>query len=212
MDFVTIPAAQYQLGWHYTAQLPQAALDNLNAHAPLPDFLQRFSPQRTVALAAFSIATRTLAFSALCGDPGQINGIETLQHLCDWVNARLARLNLRLPTEDEFEAACSGSLFSWGMTVPDGFPVAEQTRFKQHRLPNRFGLRLNSEPAQFELVQQLFKMGDGGCALRAGDPWPLAWLTLSPSFRHVELDLPGSLSKTLQSTRIRPVCRYGENV
>lgn len=205
MKFAQIPAGHFQLGWRYTGELPEDALCAWRDFAPLPDSLQRFSVTRRVLLPGFSIATRALPLAEILGDLDALDDLEGIAPLCELVDAKLAEQQLRLPSEDELEAACGGSLFAWGMQIPDGIPYAGETRFGLHRQPNYFGLQLNSDPYRVELVRHAFKLGDGGCAICGNYPWPLAWLSLAPSFRMLDHDVVDCFFETLEETWIRPV-------
>ncbi len=207
LDFVTIPRDTYQLGWHFTESLPDTVVKALSSFVSMDQLMARFSPDRRVALAAFEIATTSVPFQDLIGDPYELADVTTIEALCAAVDARLAADNLRLPTEDELEAAAGGALFAWGMTVPDGIPYGSETSFARHKQPNAFGLRLNGDPYQVEICRHALKFGDGGGSICGGDPWPMAWLPLSPSFRLRNDDIAECFPETLETAHIRPVRR-----
>lgn len=205
ITFTTIPAAIHELGWRFDGKLPEVARIPMGEFAAEGAIARSFSPPRSVALAEFQIATCAVPFSDLMGDPYDLCEISTVEALCELVDAKLAVSDLRLPTEDELEAACGGSLFFWGMTVPDGIPYGSETSFRGHKEPNAFGLTLNSNPYRVELVRHAFKLGDGGRSLCGGEPWPLAWLSLSPCFRMRNEDVEDCFIETLEEALIRPI-------
>jgi hypothetical protein len=168
------------------------------------DYLQSFSPARSVTLGAFDVGCEAVGLETLLGDVYALEG-GTLREVCDVLDERLAARGWRLPTEDELEAACGGGLFAWGATVPDGEPYGSSTSFKRHHAANERGLVLNANPYTPELAREAFLLGDGGSALCGGEPWPIAWLTLSPSFRLREPDVEECLFETLGCARVRPV-------
>jgi len=128
-----------------------------------------------------------------------------LEALCAALNDALAPHGLRLPSEDELEAACGGFLFPWGHEVPDGIPWGDETTFKGHKSPNALGLVLNHNPYRVEVVTNAFKLGDGGEAVCGAYPWPVAWLSLSPSYRLVGDSVEDLLTEFLEEARVRPV-------
>ncbi len=195
LRYVTIPSGMYELGWRFTESMPAEALVELS----------RFAPHRTVVLSAFSIAATTVSFESVMGDPYELDELTSLNALCERIDAHLAKNGLRLPTEDELEAAAGGSLFPWGMEIPDGIPYGERTSFTKHQRLNDFGLALNADPYQVEIVRTALKLGDGGATICGSDPWPLAWLTLSPSYRLLEDMYEDCFTETLECARIRPV-------
>lgn len=208
MRFVPVAANTYELGWRFTSALPDAALESLSSVVGLQELFARFSPRRTVALAAFEIATTSIPFQDLIGDPYELEEIASIEALCSLIDEKLAPANLRLPTEDELEAAAGGSLFAWGTELPEGIPYGNETSFTRHKEPNALGLTLNSDPYQLEICRHALKLGDGGSAICGGDPWPMAWLSLSPCFRLSDDDVAECFVETLEATRIRPV-RWG---
>jgi hypothetical protein len=133
--------------------------------------------------------------------------VATLQTLCDLVEERLARDKLRLPTENELEAAAGGTLFPWGDQIPDGIPHERDTAFLEHKKPNAFGLHLLADPYKVELCRTALKFGDGGVAICGAEPWPIAWLALSPSFRLTDPDISHCFPETLEECYVRPVRR-----
>jgi hypothetical protein len=207
MSFVTIPAATYELGWRFSGSLPSGALDDVSSLISLDDLTARFSTHRKVALAAFEVAARSITLQSVLGDPHELEDVATIEGLCALIDARLACDNWRLPTEDELEAAAGGALFAWGMKLPDGIPYGAKTSFVGHKKPNSFGLTLNSDPYQVEICRHALKFGDGGSSICGDDPWPLAWLSLSPSFRLGDDDIAECFLETLETAHIRPVKR-----
>ncbi len=193
MDFV--------LGWRYEASVEpmREALDALGLRRA------HFSGVRTVRLASFEMARTSLPIEELLGDP--YDWPEEwcdLSAVCDAVDATLLSRGLRLATEDEFEAACGGDLFAWGMDVPDGIPYGRQTAFSGHQKENAFGLFLNSDPYTPELTRIALNLGDGGGAICDGLAWPAAWLTLAPSFRQAD-DAIEYFTEMMETVRVRPV-------
>jgi hypothetical protein len=205
MEFVTIPSSTYELGWRFTSDLPDDVLAGLRSIMPLNELPRRFSARRRVALTAFEIATTTFPLADLLGDPYELSGIDTIEALCARVDDALAAAELRLPTEDELEAAAGGSLFPWGSEVPEGIPYGALTSFSLHQQPNRYGLRLNSDPYQVELSRHALKFGDGGTSICGGDPWPVAWFALAAAFRLQDDDIADCFVETLEAVRVRPV-------
>lgn len=206
-EFATIPGGLYELGWRYTDLLPESAVAELEGSGGLAWWLGRFSAARKLELPAFEIATTSIPFRDVAGDPYELEGTDTLEALCALLDEKLAARGWRLPTEDELEAAAGGSLFAWGSEVPDGIPYGKETSFVRHVEPNGRGLFLNSDPYRVEITRHAMKLGDGGTAICGGDPWPLAWLTLAPSFRLVDADIEECFPETLEGARIRPVKR-----
>ena len=207
MKFITIPSGTYELGWRFTSSLPSAAVAGLSSLLSLEELTAWLSPHRKAALAAFEIASTPVAFQEVLGDPYELDGLSTIEALCDLVDTRLASDNLRLPTEDELEAAAGGALFTWGMELPDGIPYGTETSFVRHKEPNALGLVFTGDPYQQEICRHALKFGDGGRSICGGDPWPMAWLSLSPSFRFGNRDVAECLPETLETAYIRPVRR-----
>lgn len=206
MDFVPIPAGTHELGWRFTADLPSNVTESLSGFLSQDDLVGKMSIHRRVALPGFDIAVEAVSLADIVGDPYELDEeVSTIAGLCDLIDARLHDMGWRLPTEDEFEAACGGSLFPWGMKVPDGIPYEAETTFEAHRGPNAFGLVLNADPYQVEVVRHALKMGDGGCSICGGDPWPMAWLSLSPRFRLLDDDVADCFTEILEEAWLRPV-------
>lgn len=207
MKFITVPSATHELGWRFTSNLPDAAIAALSSLVPREEMGTRFSPHRKVALAAFEIASTPVTFQSVLGDPYEIDGLSTIEALCDLVDTKLASDNLRLPTEDELEAAAGGTLFAWGMELPDGIPHGTGTSFARHKEPNALGLAFEGDPYRVEICRHALKFGDGGSSICGSDPWPMAWLALSPSFRLGNRDVAECFPETLEEAFIRPVRR-----
>jgi hypothetical protein len=206
MDSIAVPAGTYDLGWRYTDRLPQRVADSLREIGMLAAEMPWFSPMRRVTLPAFEVAREAIPIGDLIGDAYDLDpAVNTLQALCDLVDARLARDGRRLPTEDELEAACGGELFAWGMTVPDGLPMPGETSFDGHTKPNARGLKLNGNPYRVELVRHALKLGDGGRSICGGEAWPLAWFALAPCFRLRDEDMADCFVETLEEAYVRPV-------
>lgn len=155
----------------------------------------------------FDIAREAVPFSELIGDPYDPGDVDSIEALCDLVDERLAGDDLRLPSEDEIEAAAGGPLFPWGTTLPDGIPYGAGTSFVDHKKPNHLGLQPLGDPYKVELCRSALKFGDGGSAICGGDTWPIAWLALSPSFRLTTEDIQDCFLETLEECFIRPVRR-----
>lgn len=207
MKFITVPSATYELGWRFTSDLSSAAAATLATLVPPSEMVTRFSPHRKVALATFEIASTSVTFRSVLGDPYEIDGLSTIEALCDLVDTKLASDNLRLPTEDELEAAAGGTLFAWGMELPDGIPYGTGTSFVRHKEPNALGLAFAGDPYQVEICRHALKFGDGGSSICGSEPWPMAWLSLSPSFRLGNRDVAECFPETLEAAFIRPVRR-----
>ncbi len=104
----------------------------------------------------------------------------------------------RLPTFDEWEYACSGgarTLFRWGNDCPtDCYPI--ESRWKGHRQPNAFGLRIASNPYDSEYcVQQernkerlVVRGGDGGSAICGGIGYFYGWIPLASAYYAPDLE------------------------
>jgi len=179
----------------------------LEAFLPMDELLTRFSPARRVSLPAFDIAGEPLAAEELLDgvDDSVVDAIESLAALCDLLDDRLAPRSLRLPTEDELEAAFAGTLFPWGDHIPDGIPHGSQTAFRGHLEPDSRGLRLLGDPYQVEITRTAVKLGDGGEALCGSYPWPVPWLSFSPSFRLAGDFVENLLFEFLETAHVRPV-------
>jgi hypothetical protein len=207
MNFTTIPSNTYELGWRFANSLPEDTLKKIDEFITFDDLMQCFSPHRTVTLAAFEIATTTIGFQDLFGNPSDLEEGMTIEALCTLIDEKLALDDLRLPTEDELEAAAGGALFPWGMEIPDGIPYGSETSFVAHKQPNSFGLVLKGDPYCGEICRHAIIFGDGGSAICGGYPWPFAWLSLSPAFRVPSDSISECLPETLEMVYIRPVKR-----
>jgi hypothetical protein len=204
MDFASIPGGTYELGWRFT--LPDRVRELADKDA-VDGYIARCSVARKVDLAPFEIARQPIRYADLIGDPYDWGRGATLESLCDVVDRRLASDGLRLPSEDELEAAAGGALFPWGMLLPDGIPYGAEAAFVGHKEPSSFGLQLLGDPYKVELSRTALKFGDGGAAICGGDPWPLAWLALSPSFRLTDREIVDCFPETLEECYVRPVRR-----
>jgi len=205
MDLVVIPGGTYQLGWRFAS--PSGVHVASDAASAVADFITRCSAKRNVSLPTFEIARDPVPLADLVGDPYELEDVATLGRLCDVVDELLARERLRVPWEDELVAAAGGALFPWGMNVPDGIPYGNETSFTEHKKPNSLGLHLLADPYKVELSRTALKFGDGGAAICGGEPWPLAWLALSPSFRLTDGDISECFVETLEECYVRPVRR-----
>jgi hypothetical protein len=104
----------------------------------------------------------------------------------------------RLPTFDEWEYACSAgsrTLFRWGNDCPaDCYPI--ESRWKEHRQPNAFGLMIASNPYDVEYcVKQerkkeciVVRGGDGGSAICGGTGFFSGWIPLASAYYAPDLD------------------------
>lgn len=192
LRFVTIPSGAYELGWRFTPDLPPDVANMLE------NAVGGFSEHRRIVLPAFEIATTTIRVDELLGDPYEL-AADSIESLCDLIDEVLAPYGLRLPTEDELEAAAGGSLFPWGLEVPAGIPQGAETSL------NSFGLALDANPYDVEISRNALKFGDGGIAICGGEPWPMAWLTLSPSHRLLSSHIQDFFHETLETAFVRAV-------
>jgi hypothetical protein len=205
LQFVTIPKGSYQLGWRFSADLPGECFHGLEEYMFKGYFDSHFSHARTIRLEAFEIATTTIPVDEILGNPPYALDDNSIEQLCHLLDEALKPSGFRLPTEDEMEAAAGGSLFSWGMEVPEGEPYEKETSFTLHKEPNSFGLILNSDPYMCEVCRHALKYGDGGCSICGGDPWPAGWLALSPSHHLLTPDIQECFYEFLETTFVRPV-------
>ena len=205
MEYVVIPGGEYELGWRFDAAIGDEVRASLETFYPMEELLTRFSAPRTVSLAPFAIATTTLDVEALLGQLGEddYDAILSVEDLCDKLDELLGADGLRLPTEDELEAACGGGLFSWGDDIPPGTP--RKTDFTKHREPTSRGLLLGGSTYQCEITRHAFKLGDGGEAVCGDYAWPVSWLTLSPRYRLVGDAVEDLLFEFLEESQVRPV-------
>jgi hypothetical protein len=204
MKFITIPSGSYELGWSF--DLPKTLYESIGTQSAIEAFIEMCSIKRVVTLSEFSITTEPIALSDVIGDPYELDeAIEDLASLCQHLDTILALKGLRLATEDELEVSAGGKLFIWGNNIPDGIPYGKQTSFISHHQPNSFGLTFLSDPYKTEICCTALKFGDGGSSICGQDPWPLAWLKLSPCFRMIDKDMVDCFFETLEETYIRPV-------
>jgi len=133
VEQVPIEGGTHALGFARD-RLPAEALSAVDAFFGGEDWQSRLAPARQVALPAFAIAKTTPTYADLLGDPSDLpEEVETLEQLCDHVDATLAPRALRLPTEEELEAALAGALFSWGDELPEGSP--SRSDFAKRKAP-----------------------------------------------------------------------------
>lgn len=208
IEFITIPQGIYELGWHYNDQISAKAKQHISNFLPMREFTTRFSTHRQVDLVSFSIASTALSVEAMVNyylSEEQIKAISTITVLCDMLDDVLKPRGLRIPTEDEFEVACGGGLFPWGMEIPDGIPYQSETTFQQHKKPNKYGLLLNANPYSVALVKDAFKLGDGGEAICGGYPWPIAWFALASSWSLSDREINDCLSEFIEEAYVHLV-------
>jgi len=207
LTFKKIKQNTHHLGWRYNDTFPPEAIKTIQDFAHDEDFRTLFfSPKRTVTLDAFSIAKTTVTWEDLVEwETDAFYEAETLEAFCDLLDQRLRTFGWRLPTEDEFEAACGGSLFVWGDEIPDGEPSGSGTEFTKHKMPTESGLLLNADTYNIELVRHQIKLGDGGEAICGGYPYPIAWLALSPKHRIPKEMYGEAFIEYLEDAGIRPV-------
>ncbi|MFN3152022.1 hypothetical protein [Bremerella sp.] len=207
--FVEIPDCTVTLGWRFDDVMSHEAKAAIEEYLDDYDYRSNlFSPLRTVSLKRYSIASKPILWTELIDDPTPVNEADSIGDICSRLNEQLHAIGLRLPTEDELEAACGGSLFSWGDTIPDGIPSANRTTFTRHMQPNANGILFNSDTYAVEITDGYFKLGDGGVSVCGGEPWPMAWLALSPAFRLPEDIYIDCLAEFLEGTFIHPVRAY----
>ena len=206
LSFIDVPRCDASLGWRFDSVLSQEAADSLTAHLGDYDFRHElFSPSRKVAIEPFSISAEPILWTELCKDHEKVEAADSLRAICSQLNAQLEPQGLRLPTEDELEIAIGGSLFAWGDTIPDGIPYSDYTEFEGHKQPNPRGILFNADTYSTELVDGYLKMGDGGVTVCGGEPWPMAWLSLSPAFRVPSEMYESCLPEYLETALIHPV-------
>ena len=209
MEFVSIPGGNYELGWRFDASLPQDVKQALQSFMPMDELLTRFSPARTVTLPSFEIATTALDAEDLLGelDDDDFGELLDLADVCNKLDELLEPRGLRVPSEDELEAACGGRLFTWGDEWPGGIPYGDKTDFGKHREPTALGLFVDGDTYVCEVARLAMKLGDGGEAVCGGYPWPVPWLALSPSHRLAGDAVDDLLFEFLEGARVRPVKR-----
>ena len=208
--FIDIPSCTVTLGWRFDEVLPREAISALDSHFEGYAYgANLFSPRRTIHLDPFRISSKPLPWMDLVSDTQFIEEAGTLDEICKRMNEQLKVEGLRLPTEDELEAAAGGSLFSWGNQIPEGIPYGDRTRFTGHTLPARSGILLNADTYATELVDGYFKFGDGGVTVCGGEPWPMAWLSLAVAFRVPNDMYSECLAEYLETTVLHPV-KIGE--
>jgi len=202
-ELIEVEAATHSLGFGRD-RLAAEALAALDRFFGGEDWQSRLAPARAVALPAFAIAKTTLPFADLLGDPYDLpDEVQTLAQVCDRIDVALAAHGLRLPTENELEAAAGGALFFWGDELPAG--PAYGSAFPALKGPTPRGLVIDPDPYQVEVARTAMMLGDGGDAACGGYPWPVGWLCLSPSWRLRDEDVGDVLLEFLEGCHIRPV-------
>ncbi|WP_293339961.1 hypothetical protein [Microcoleus sp. CAWBG58] len=122
-----------------------------------------------------------------CQD-GSIAAWQIMPKTYEDIQAELAAGGLRLLTFDEWEYACgagSKTLFRWGDFCPgDRYPTDKAADWKLHLQPNLFGLHIAQDPYDSEIInqKQIFRGGDGGCAICGGYGFFVGWLTLATAY------------------------------
>ena len=134
----------------------------------------------------------------------ELDDVETLADACDACDAALRERGLRLPTEDELEAAFGGLLFPWGDEVPEGAPYGD-VAFRRHKERTAGGLWPIGDTYRVELTRTAVKLGDGGEAICGAYPWPIAWLSFCPSFRLSATEVDELIIEFLETANVRPV-------
>jgi hypothetical protein len=127
-----------------------------------------------------------------CQD-GSIAAWQIMRKTYEDIQAELAAEGLRLLTFDEWEYACgagSTTLFRWGDFCPGDcypgncYPTDDRSDWKLHLQPNLFGLHIAQDPYDREIInqKQIFRGGDGGCAICGGYGFFVGWLTLATAY------------------------------
>lgn len=208
LRFITItPQSSMQIGWRYNdafnPDVREVVSNYLFAETDA-DF--SVSSARFVQIKPFEIAAEAFSWSEISSlSPAQINDVESLTHFCRILDCDLQQRGLRLPTEDEFEIACGGSLFPWGDEIPTGAPYQGMTGFEKHLQASEHGLKLNSNTYLTEVTHTALKLGDGGVSLCGGYEWPIPWLSFCPAFRVPQSMLDDCLAEFLDDTLVRPI-------
>jgi hypothetical protein len=208
LEFVEIhPASSVVIGWRHDSVLKAEIRSIIAPYVDHTDESSRyFSPERSVVVPPFRIATHAFSWEAFCDwDDETLNSIESLAQFCDRLELDLRNLGCRLPTEDEFEIACGGSLFPWGDEIPQGVPYGNLTEFTAHKGPNEHGLFLNADPYSVEVTRTALKLGDGGESVCGGYDWPIPWLSFCPAHVVPSCLLDDCLLEFLEAARVRPV-------
>lgn len=205
LEFVTFESTEYQLGWRFDDVVSAAAMDGINSFFDGGNFREvLFSPKRTIALPSFSIARTTLGWETLRDrEDDELDDVATPDEFCQWLEVDLNKRGWRLPTEDEFEAACGHSLFPWGDQIPEGHPSGDS--FAYSPVKSTRGLVYNSNTYQVELTRTQLKLGDGGESVCGGYPWPVPWLSLCPAYRVQPEVVNESFFDMLDDAQFRPV-------
>lgn len=206
-QFVKFKQSTNVLGWRFDGVIDHIVIETLEKFTNGGDFRQLyFSPQRTSCVPEFSIATTTLRWENICDWEDEVlDEINTLEQFCKRLDDELESFGWRLPSEDELEVACGGELFPWGNEIPDGIPYRDLTSFSGHKMPNEYGLILNSNSYLVEIVRNQLKLGDGGESVCGAYPWPIPWLSFSPAYRVLPTVIEECLFEMLEDARIRPV-------
>ncbi len=205
-EWVELPGGTYNLGWRFTEFLPSDVRDAAQQQWGTEAFERRFSPLRSVELASIRIARAPTKLAELLDVYEMPDEVETIAQVCALIDEELATAAMRLPTEDEFEAACGPGMLFLGDKIPDGSPYSNRHPVQEFEGPLTF-LTDSYTP---ELVRNVLKMGDGGQVVCGAQDDALAWLTLATSLREfassegnpADADL---LYETLEETYVRPV-------
>ncbi len=207
-ELVDVPGGNYELGWRHDKLLPAKAIETLEHFTQPKDFRSfYFSPPRKVTIAPFKIATTTITWEDLVDWEVEsfYEEANTVIEFSVMLNEYLAQYKCRLPTEDEFEIACGGSLFPWGDELPKGIPHQGYTSFTKHTLPSTYGLHLDPDTYTMELTFGQLKYGDGGESVCGDYPWPVPWLSFCPAYRINEALFKEAFWEFLEDAQIRVV-------
>jgi hypothetical protein len=114
----------------------------------------------------------------------------------------------RLPSVDEWEYACSGgsrTLFRWGNDCPVSNSYRDK-EFMLHKLPNAFGVTMNSSTYDSELCQgPKLRGGDGGGSVCGGIGNVITWFPLASSFQVSDEEMDGWWIDDVFARRVRSV-------
>lgn len=206
MEFIHFESSSIELG-NFTDDVPQNVYSSLEEFMPLKEILTRFSSKRSVTIEAFEISKRCMKLDDILDeiDDLVLDEIDNLDDLCTIVNSTLKEQGYCLPSEDQLEYAFGGTIFPWGNSFPQGIPYNGMTDFQNHNPDKQKGLLYNPSTYSVELVNGYLKMGDGGEAVCGEYPWPIPWLSLSPSWHLQDSDIADCFWETLEEAEFRVV-------